>query len=373
MGASREELRRAVGRALRSFRQGWRLSLDDVEQASATMGVRITRSHLSRVENGQADLALPRFLCLMRAVGEPPADVVESLDGLLDQDAGAPGDLHARAAALLERGEPAAAAHLLRQAARSTETPLPRPALECWAHAEAAIGRWSAAAAALRRALAPLGETDAHLLLTCATASLGAGQPGVALPLVRAAGESRLATLIVECCCLLESAAQADTVVVRIDQHLSSGPPLPRALALIVKSEFHRRRGQLRAAARLAAQAREIGAGTVAGVEAGLALARAESDAGRRTAGLAALDDARRLARESSRPDLLARCHREAERIWTLLGDRDAARQAQRAARAIWRRHAADRQPPRSLPLHGLMCLADRSTPEGARAPRPPS
>ncbi|HNX20504.1 MAG TPA: hypothetical protein PKG80_09580, partial [Acidobacteriota bacterium] len=85
MTASRIELRRAVGRALQQVRREGRLSLDDVEQASDAEGMRITRSHLSRVENGQADLALPRFLCLMRAVGEPPGAVVDGLAALFDK------------------------------------------------------------------------------------------------------------------------------------------------------------------------------------------------------------------------------------------------------------------------------------------------
>jgi ATP/maltotriose-dependent transcriptional regulator MalT len=92
-------------------------------------------------------------------------------------------------------------------------------------------------------------------------------------------------------------------------------------------------------------------------VEARLALARAEGAARRPAAGLRALDQARALARESARPDLLALCHREAERLWKLEGDREAARQALRAARAIWRRCTADRHPPRNLPLHGLFHL----------------
>ncbi len=48
-----------------------RLSLDDVEQLTRETGVRVTRSHLSRVETGCADIAVPRLLCLLRVDNDP--------------------------------------------------------------------------------------------------------------------------------------------------------------------------------------------------------------------------------------------------------------------------------------------------------------
>jgi hypothetical protein len=207
--------------------------------------------------------------------------------------------------------------------------------------------------------MSPPGQAAPHLLLRLAVVTLGANQPGVAAPIARAAFDrAPRAALLVECAGLLETdpAAAADRIA-RFDQIPGEFPAEERAVGLIVKSEHHRRRGQVRTAIRFAEQAAASTQRAVVGVEARLALARAAGDARRPAQGLAAIERALALARETVLPDLLAACHREGERLFKLGGDHDAARHALRSARAIWRRHAADRSAPRSLPLHALFDL----------------
>lgn len=352
MAASREELRNAVGHALRRVRESWKLSLDDVEQASGEHGVRITRSHLSRVENGQADLALPRFLALMRAVGEPASGMVESLDALLDPAHDDGDDLESRGRAALAAHDAATAARLLRRAARGSAVPLARAALFDWARAEAALGRWQAAAHAFRLALARDARPGPATVLRLAVSALGSAQPGLALALVRGLDAPGGTGALVAAAARLESGDGDEA------PPAEAAPPLSW-LGLILRSEARRRSGQPRAA-RTAAEQALAGARTgVVAIEAALAAARADGDMRRPAAGLHALDRARALARATGIPDLLARAHLEAERLHKLNGDRTAARDAGRAARAIARRHQADAAAPRSLPLHGLFLSID--------------
>ena len=58
MGATREDLRKAVGHALRRVRKGWQLSLDDVEALFERMGALSTaqRARLPGMEPKRADV-----------------------------------------------------------------------------------------------------------------------------------------------------------------------------------------------------------------------------------------------------------------------------------------------------------------------------
>lgn len=364
MAATHSEVRRAMGQALRRLREGWELSLDDIDEASRTHGLRVTRSHLSRVENGEADLALPRFLTLMRAIGEPPGAIAEALDAFLDaREAGGEDDPARRNAepgaagiALLEGGDPASAASAFRRDARLAEPhrPLPDRALECWAGAEAALGRWQAAAEVLRTLVARPGRREDRTVLRLAVASLGAGQAAIGVPLAASARDG--APLVARLVEALGAPDPREPLVATLAFQGEASPEL-RALADIARSALCRATGQVRPAVRFAQAAVEATREGVLAAEARLALARAQGDARRPTAGLAALDRGRPLARQARIPDLLACCHLEAERLWRLAGNPEAARQALRAGRALRRRTTADPDAPRHWPLHALFAV----------------
>ena len=354
MTASRIELRRAVGRALQQVRREGRLSLDDVEQASDAEGMRITRSHLSRVENGQADIALPRFLCLMRAVGEPPGAVVDGLAALFDSDGDDAPALERRGFEALAAADPNAAARAFRAAARTSAKPLPRPTLEAWAEAEAALGRWSAAVQALQLAIGPLKRAEPSLGLLLAAALLGARQPGLAAALARAAAERapRPARLI-EALALLagesDDAREAEATLLA-----SEGADGPLAnVERLARAEALRRLGRPEEARRLAARA-ALSADRTIRAEALLAAARASAELRRSASALRLLAEARTMARDAGAPDLVARSHRAAEEIHRRLGRMEDSARAARAARAMSRRNLADGRAPAELPLASL-------------------
>lgn len=355
MTASRIELRRAVGRALQQVRREGRLSLDDVEQASDAEGMRITRSHLSRVENGQADLALPRFLCLMRAVGEPPGAVVDGLAALFDKKGDDAPALERRGFEALAAADPDAAARAFRAAARTSVRPLPRPTLEAWAEAEAALGRWSACAQALQLAIGPLKRAEPALGLLLAAAQLGARKPGLAAALARAAAERapRPARLI-EALALLagegDDAREAEAALGAAEDAADGPLELVGGLA---RAEALRRLGRPEEARRLAARAALSPDRTIR-AEALLAAARALADGRRAAAALRLLVEARTLARAAGAPDLVARSHRAAEEIHRRLGNIEESARAARAARAVSRRNLADGRAPAELPLASL-------------------
>lgn len=356
MGIRHEPLRRSFGDVLRRARERWQLSLDDVERTSAALGIRITRSHLSRVENGQSDLALPRFLALMRAVGEPPGALVDALDALMDQQPRvSPATALERGATALRNADPAAAARWLRQAGRPGAA-LPLAALDLWAAAEAALGRWQAARRVLQQALSGPAGADDDRLMRLAVTLLAAGQPEIARPLARGIAERAPAgAALLEGACDLARLEQAARSAAEPVPLCATTLPAPLAgLQLVLGSDAYRCRGQLRAAAHAAERAVETAADAIGEVEARLALARAEAAARRPAAGLRTLERARTVARETGLPDLLGRCHAHAEQLHRLEGDLGAARQAAAAARAIARHNASDREVPIALPLHGL-------------------
>ncbi|MDQ7088451.1 MAG: helix-turn-helix transcriptional regulator [Acidobacteriota bacterium] len=178
MHPRQQTLRSTLGRALRHIRLEGRLSLDDVERATRGEGVRVTRSHLSRVETGQADITLSRYLSLLRALGEGVGETTARLAALLDEDLleGAGGRVRWRQA--LAAGDLLGATRVLRALHARSQPALDRPSLRSWGRAEAALGRWNAACHVLRLAL-PSAPSRGDVL-ALATAQIGGGQAAVA-------------------------------------------------------------------------------------------------------------------------------------------------------------------------------------------------
>lgn len=359
MAKRNNELRRAVGAALRRLRNRGEFSLDDVQRGTTAEGMRVTRSHLSRVENGEAELSLPRFLALVRALGEPPGEVAESLAALLDGADRAPDEVLGEAREAMRLTDPGRAAAILRAAAARLAGELPLPMLEAWARAEASLGRWTAAARALSMALAPSPRpASPRPLLRLAVCHLGAGQPGLALSLARTgSGEAAWA---------IETAAW-----------LESGLPLASApggdtgdrpldsVALLVLAEGRRRAERGRDALQTVRRALDQRPGELLRGEALVLEARICADLRRLGPGLRAAHEARAIARRISRPELLVRAHIETARLSRLAGEPEEARTATRAAKILLARHGADRRASRCLPLQALYAAAGRLDREG--------
>ena len=72
------------GSYLRRVREQRKLSLDAVEEMSLGYPERVTKSHLSRIENGQAVPTFPRMFALSRIYGLPIASVAEKFEVDLD-------------------------------------------------------------------------------------------------------------------------------------------------------------------------------------------------------------------------------------------------------------------------------------------------
>ena len=68
------------GRYLRKIREQRRLSLDAVEAMSLDLPGRVTKSHLSRIENGQAVPTFPRMFTLSRIYGVPVSHIAERFE-----------------------------------------------------------------------------------------------------------------------------------------------------------------------------------------------------------------------------------------------------------------------------------------------------
>lgn len=71
---------RRFGRYLRTLREQRRLSLDIVEEMSTGYPERITKSHLSRIENGQAVPTFPRMFTLSQIYGIPVSSLAERFE-----------------------------------------------------------------------------------------------------------------------------------------------------------------------------------------------------------------------------------------------------------------------------------------------------
>jgi len=74
------EAGKRFGMYLRRVREGRRLSLDAVEELSAGQAERVTKSHLSRIENGQAVPSFPRLVTLSRIYGVPVTSLAERFE-----------------------------------------------------------------------------------------------------------------------------------------------------------------------------------------------------------------------------------------------------------------------------------------------------
>jgi len=77
---------RRFGRYLKQIREQRKLSLDAVEEMSLGYPERVTKSHLSRIENGQAVPTFPRMFALSRIYGVPIASVAERFETHLERD-----------------------------------------------------------------------------------------------------------------------------------------------------------------------------------------------------------------------------------------------------------------------------------------------
>ncbi len=102
---------RRFGDYLRRVREGRRLSLDSVEEMSAGFPERVTKSHLSRIENGQALPTFPRLFALSRIYGVPISAMAERFEVELQHGmtaaeyaARSPGELEAEARRLVPEG-----------------------------------------------------------------------------------------------------------------------------------------------------------------------------------------------------------------------------------------------------------------------------
>jgi tetratricopeptide (TPR) repeat protein len=71
---------RRFGRYLRTIREQRKLSLDVVEEMSLGFPERITKSHLSRIENGRAVPSFPRMFALSQIYGVPITSVAEKFE-----------------------------------------------------------------------------------------------------------------------------------------------------------------------------------------------------------------------------------------------------------------------------------------------------
>ncbi len=354
MNASHAAIRTNLGRALRRMRHRGHLSLDEIEHCTRLEGVPISRSHLSRVETGQADIALSRFLSLMVVIGCPVAHASEELLPLVSgAEESQPRAI--RSFSQLRRMNPGVAASQLRKTAFSGVKMHPS-LLAIWGLTESALGRWKVAGRALTRCLplTPSARSSACLAVACLGQNLG----GLSRLLVTAIERERLELgTLLRGACLLSGGGNPE-LAARALSGLGLSRMLTgdgRGLALGLAAEAYRRSRQVKAAVSTAENA-------VAEVEARIVKAdllrihaRCLGTLRRPAAGLRLLDRARALAKGPKQPDLLASIHLEKEKLWILAGDRGAARSARRAAAALLRRSGADRNAPRALPLHGLL------------------
>ena len=273
-----QELRRAVGRALRGVREKGSFSLDDLARASREEGVNVSRSHLSRVENGEADLSLPRFLVLMRVLGEARDAVLDDLDARLAAGSAPLETLLSEARAFRSQNEHERSVERISAAFVSQPEALDEDDLGCWLRAEAALGRWRSAARVAQLRLSRRGLADEGVaLMEGAVALLGSGQLRAALAFSRAAlphGEARARATEGAGLLALDRPAAA---LERADS-TSLGSPLRlgEGLALIVASGCYRAIEKPRAAVHAAGCAVEMDLPEPARAEARLALARAE-------------------------------------------------------------------------------------------------
>jgi tetratricopeptide (TPR) repeat protein len=76
----------AFGAYLKKLREGRRLSLDAVEELSGGFPEKVTKSHLSRIENGLALPSFPRLMAMSHIYGVPIASMAERYEIELRRD-----------------------------------------------------------------------------------------------------------------------------------------------------------------------------------------------------------------------------------------------------------------------------------------------
>lgn len=369
MAASRESLRIAFGQALRRLRQEGSFSLDDVQHATASQGLAITRSHLSRVETGNADLNLPRFLVLLRALGASPSAVTEGLCGLLDGQQLLSDPSVDTAWSALRDGDAARAAEVWRRGAHAIPTD-DLATLGAWAHCETRLGRWHRADDVLQRITAPSDETAIHLAVRRCAMLLAGGHPTWAGLMARASGESPAGRSALATCAL--AAGDADRTLNIVGGTDTAEWPLTwRRLAALLTAAAFRLRGQRRAALQWLVAALEGGSLDWVHAEALLLQASLCADRAAARTALAAIDSARSIARGLAAPALLARCHDAAAALSRQYGEAREARDAERAAQAVRRRAQAEAPFESSWPLLALHAAAgdDSAAPANRAAP----
>lgn len=365
------ELRQRIGRVLREMRDQGGATLDEVDRITGQSGVRVTRSHLSRVENGEAELSVSRFLSLMGAFGRPVGAAAEELHGVQSGPAAAepPEALARRANAHLRDGDPAAACRALR-AALGTRTAEADPGLVwLWARAEVRLGRFGAAFGATILRLAGAAPPPG-LLTAAAVTGLASGRPGVSRALAGLVAEPEPATAA-----LLQAAGALAVGDVRSAvNHLEAmagsreadpGSEWATAAARLLRAEAYRRGRHLRSAQRLLGEAVEAPKGDpLAAVEWLRLRARIELDRGRRSQASMLTDQALAKARRLGIPDLLRRVQLERADLLAACGRRKDAAAARRAADGLARRNGSDGDVQAAeLPLHLLLELVPVSLP----------
>ncbi|GAB4375674.1 MAG: hypothetical protein Kow0062_14980 [Acidobacteriota bacterium] len=354
--SSQIDLRETVGRAIRTLREEMHLSLDDIERVTDQIGVRVTRSHLSRVENGQADLAVPRFLGLMHALGQPPMPVLETIDAAIRHRGADPVDLDEQAADAFHEHAWDRAACAWRAAFATSRGRLPHGAsLGAWVIAEASLGRWRQAMRVARLAVSRMAHADERVLLRAAATALGGGETGTAHAFARAAPDGGPWARLIELAALVawKRPIEAAARLAREETSLPEGPA--RTAAMVLAAEAFRESGRHGAALRLAERATGRAEHEILRIEAQLAWARALVAVRRPGAGLRQVHRALRAARALRLADLVACAHELAEELHRLDRAPSRARDAGRARRALMRRHGADRCEPRLLPVHSLL------------------
>lgn len=372
MAELQKDARARLGQELRRMRAESGATLDEAERITRMQGMRVTRSHLSRVENGQADLSVLRFLSLMGAFGKPVGSAAEELLAPVHGAIEDPSELARRASSLLREHSPDLAANLLRAALSPLETPLSPELPLLWGWAEARLGRWRAAF----RILVPriVGRRpDPALLSTSCVAALATGRGGIARSFAWAVRHDQPAFG-----CLLEAAlaladgdpgrclSRLDDVAAAPSRRADRGDTAafrhPEALALqrVLRGLAYMMSGQDKIAARTLGEHPEP-AGLAPAVAAGwrVAQARLARNTGSGKRAVANLEAALARIRQHGLPDYVARLQLERAEVLRDLGRRGPSAAAERAAAAIIRRYGSDREICASgLPIHGLMELA---------------
>ncbi len=361
MATDHGRIRQRLGKALRQLRHRGHLTLDEVATSSGQLAVRISRSHLSRVEQGQSDIALSRFLSLMLVLGHPASQVAEELAPIVTTEFQNGPSRCRRPAKLLKKG-PEHATQAFRRAGFGRERRLEPEALTCWGLAESALGRWQIAGRLFARCLPARGAVTPAARLTIAC--IGQDLPGLARVLVSAIEREQLmAGALLRGACLLASGGDP-TAAARVLSSLGTkgAPAALRALASGLAAEAFRRARQPKAALAAAETACHEASSPIVRADLLRIHARALGALRRPQAGLRLLSKARALARKNQQTDLLIGVHLEAERLSIRAGQRGEARAFRRAARALLSRTGADRKAPRELPLHGLLAAFGEGT-----------